>query len=330
MTMKNAGLALQFKDIESAAKRLRGHAVMTPLVENDELNRLVSARVLIKPETLQHTGSFKFRGAYNRMSRLSAAEKKAGVVAWSSGNHAQGVASVAAKLGIVATIVMPSDAPRLKVEGVKAFGGIVRPYDRYSENREEIGTELARKTGAVIVPPYDDPHIIAGQGTVGLEIAYQASERKATVDLVLVPCSGGGLVAGTATAIRTLVPTARVFSVEPAGFDDTARSLASGTRERNDPAARSFCDALLLVTPGELTFPVNRRMLAGGLVVTDAEVEHAMRITFGVLKLVVEPGGAVALAALLAGKIDVRDRTIAIVLSGGNVDPALFARVIGS
>lgn len=316
-------------DVAAAAHRLRGHAVRTPLLENAALDALAGGRVLLKAETLQHTGSFKFRGAWNRLSQLTPAERRAGVVAWSSGNHAQGVAYAAQKLGIRAAIVMPHDAPRIKVDNTRRLGGEVIGYDRYTEVREDIGRRLAQQRGAVIVPAYDDPQIIAGQGTVGLEMAEQAAALGVGIDQVLVCCSGGGLVAGAALALRAARDATRVYSVEPAGFDDHARSLALGERVRNAPGARSICDALQAPTPGDVTFPINRALLAGGLVVSDDEVRIAMRFAFETLKLVVEPGGAVALAAVLAGQLPTAGRVTAVVLSGGNVDPAAFAAILG-
>ena len=315
-------------DIEAAARRLVGQAVVTPLLEHPALNERAGGRVLIKAENLQRTGSFKFRGAYNKISQIPEAVRARGVIAYSSGNHAQGVAAAARLLGIAATIVMPADAPAIKIANTKAFGAEVVFYDRHREAREEVTERLLAERQATLVRPYDDPDIIAGQGTCGLEIARQAEAAGARLDAALVCCGGGGLIAGTATALAELVPGIAVYAVEPAGFDDTARSLAGGRRVSNDPAARSICDALLVPTPGELTFAINRRRLAGGLVVDDREVAAAMGYAFRVLKLVVEPGGAVALAALLSGKFDARDKTVAITLSGGNVDPQTFAEAI--
>jgi threonine dehydratase len=328
LTIREPKLAVDASAVIAAAQRIKGHAVRTPLLENSRLNERVGGRVLIKPECLQHSGSFKFRGAYNRLSQLDEAARRAGVVAWSSGNHAQGVADAARRLGIAATIVMPADAPTIKAANTRALGATIVPYDRRHESREAIATAIADERGAVLVPSFDDPHIIAGQGTVGLEIAEQARALGAAPESVLVCCGGGGLIAGTATALADAVPGARVYSVEPAGFDDTARSLVAGEAISNDPDASSICDALLAPSPGSLTFPINQRLLAGGLVVTDDEVRGAMRFAFETLKLVVEPAGAVALAALLSGRIDAKDRTTAVVLSGGNVDPELFAKVI--
>jgi threonine dehydratase len=313
-----------FADIEAAAERLRGVAAPTPLLEADALNERAGGRVLLKPECLQRTGSFKFRGAYNAISRIDAAA----VVAYSSGNHAQGVAAAARLLGKRATIVMPADAPAIKVESTRAHGAEIRLYDRATESREEIGAALAARTGAALIKPYDDPRIIAGQGTVGLELAEQAKAWGLELDVALAPCGGGGLIAGCALALSAAFPGIALHAVEPAGLDDTARSLEAGARRANAPGATSICDALLIPTPGELTFAINRRLLAGGLAVTDDEVRSAIAFAFRHLKLVVEPGGAVALAAVLSGKLPLARRVTAVVLSGGNVDPALFAAAI--
>jgi threonine dehydratase len=320
-----------FADIEAAATRLAGQIVATPLLGNAALDAAVGGRVLLKPETLQRTGSFKFRGAFNKISRLAAGpDRPQAIVAYSSGNHAQGVAAAAAIAGIPALIVMPADAPAIKVANTRSYGAEVVFFDRATERREEIAGRIADERGAVIVPPYDDPDIIAGQGTLGREIALQAAEQGHAIDQILVPCSGGGLVAGCALALATLSPRTRVHSVEPAGFDDTKRSLAAGHRVANERTTGSFCDSLLSREPGELTFAVNHGLLADGLAVTDAEVAAAMEFAFRVLKLVVEPGGAVALAALLSGKIDGAGRTTAVVCSGGNVDAETFSRAISS
>jgi threonine dehydratase len=313
-------------DVRDAAVRLRDVAVRTPLLESEALNALAGGRLLLKAEPLQRTGSFKIRGAYNTISRLGGRP----VVAYSSGNHAQGVAAAARLLGVPATIVMPADAPRIKLDNTRAYGAEVVTYERDREVREEIGERIAAETGAALVRPYDDPNIVAGQGTVGLEIAEQAEEEfgGARPDAALVPCGGGGLVAGCATALAARLPGIEVYAVEPDSFDDTARSLAAGARQRVAPDARSTCDALLVPTPGELTFAVNRHLLRGGLTVGDDEALRAMALAFLHLKVVVEPGGAVALAAALGGRLDCRGRTVAVVLSGGNVDPALFARAL--
>jgi len=318
-----------FADIVAAADRLKGQAVVTPLLESPALDAEVGGRVFLKAETLQRTGSFKFRGAFNCISRIPAAQRGAGVVAYSSGNHAQGVAAAAEILGVPATIVMPADAPAIKVDNTRGYGAEVVFYDRHGESREEIAETLAAAKGARIVRPYDDPAIIAGQGTCGLEIAEQAADRGVALDALLVCCGGGGLVAGSALALAERSPATRVFCVEPEGFDDTGRSLAAGRRVSNAPGGESLCDALLAPTPGELTFAINRRLLAGGLAVSDDEVARAVAYAFRTLKLVVEPGGAVALAAVLAGRYDARGKAVAVTLSGGNVDSELYCAVLG-
>jgi threonine dehydratase len=317
-----------FEDVMAAAARLDAHARRTPLLTGTALDERVGGKVLLKLETLQHTGSFKFRGAFNRLVQLDAAQRRSGVVAFSSGNHAQGVAAAAKLLGVPATIVMPSDAPRLKLANTRALGAEVVEYDRLRQSREDIAAALAREAGAVLVPSFDDPDIIAGQGTAGLEIMQQSAAIGLPPDDVLVCCSGGGLVAGIALAAHQLRPATRVWTVEPEDFDDHRRSLEAGRRLANDPGGRSICDALLAPMPGEITFEINRRLLAGGLVTSDREVRAAIAFAARELKLVVEPGGAVALAALLAGRIDSRGRTIAVVLSGANIDPALLASVL--
>jgi len=312
--------------VEAAAKRLAGQAVETPLLESHDLNARTGGRIFIKPETLQRTGSFKFRGAFNKISQLPP-DAQGGVVAFSSGNHAQGVAAAAQIRGLPAVIVMPSDAPGIKIANTRAYGAEVILYDRYREDREQVAGRLAAERGAILVKPYDDPDIIAGQGTIGLEIARQCRAKGTAPEVVLAPCGGGGMIAGCATALTALLPGVKVYAVEPAGFDDTARSLAAHKRLGNEPG-KTICDALMAAMPGELTFAINGRLLAGGFAVSDNEVQAAMAYAFRALKLVVEPGGAVALAAVLAGKIDLRARTAAIVCSGGNVDPATFCAAI--
>ncbi|MGE0714554.1 MAG: threonine/serine dehydratase [Alphaproteobacteria bacterium] len=314
--------------IERAAERIRGEAVITPLLEVPAVNDLLGGRLLMKAEMLQRTGSFKFRGAYNCIASIPAETRKRGVVAYSSGNHAQGVAAAAQALGVPALIVMPKDAPAIKVENTRGYGAEVVFYDRYTESREALGEKLTAERGATIVRPYDEPEVIAGQGTAGLEIAWQAAAKGVNLDAVLVPAGGGGLVAGVSTAIAARSPGTPVYCCEPAGFDDTTRSLATGAWQEVDPAARSFCDALLAPTPGRITFTINVRRLTGGFAVTDDEVGAAMRFAFRHFKVVVEPGGAVGLAAVLAGKLPIKGKTFAVVCSGGNVDPALFAQVL--
>jgi threonine dehydratase len=314
-------------DIEEAAKRLDGVSVHTPLLQNFELNEAVGGTVLLKPECLQVAGAFKIRGAYNRLSQLSEEEAKNGVVAWSSGNHAQGVAAAGAILGIQTAIVMPDDAPKAKVDNTRRLGGEVITYDRYTGDREAIARQIAAERNAALVPSYDHEQIIAGQGTVGLEIADDSISLGLVPDLVLIPCGGGGLSSGCALALKSRVPDTRIFAVEPEDFDDTARSFRTGSRERIDESARSICDALQTPMPGELTFEINQRLLDGVLTVSDDEVRAAIRFAFKNLKLVVEPGGAVALAALLSGKLPAIGKTTVVVLSGGNIDVELFAEI---
>jgi threonine dehydratase len=318
---------IDIRDIEAAAERLAGISVRTPLLQNHALDEAVGGKVLIKPECLQVTGSFKIRGAYNFLSQLMPEEAAKGVVAFSSGNHAQGVAAAGSLLGIRTAIVMPEDAPRAKLENTRRLGGEVITYDRYTGDREAIAREIAAERGAVVVPSYDHDFIIAGQGTVGLEITAQCAELGIVPDQVLVCCGGGGLIAGTATALKARWPDITVHTVEPDGFDDTARSLVSGQRESIDESARSICDALQAHSPGELTFAINQRLLSEGLVVSDDDVREAIRFAFRNLKLVVEPGGAVALAAVLSAKIETQGRTTVVVISGGNVDGEMFAEI---
>ena len=315
-------------DVHAAAARLTGLAIETPLLSHPALDVLVGGRILLKAENLQRVGAFKFRGAYNKIIQVDRAAFPGGVVACSSGNHAQGVAAAATMSNLASLIVMPADAPKLKIARTRAFGGEVVFYDRERENRETIAATLAADRKAALVPPYDDPDVIAGQGTAGLELMRQAAHRGLTPDVVLVPCGGGGLIGGIALAVEAEQRQTRVMSVEPAGFDDMARSLASGERQCNSALAGSICDALLAATPGEITFALARRLLAGGLVVTDTEVEDAIRFAFHELKLVLEPGGAVALAAVLARRIDCAGKTVVCVLSGGNVDPAAYSAII--
>ena len=310
MTAASDSHAPTFADVEAAAARLDGMAVRTPLLSFPELDR--------------RTGSFKFRGAYAKLSALDARTRARGVVAFSSGNHAQGVAAAAQLLGVPATILMPADAPEMKLANTRGYGAHVRTYDRKREDRAALANTILAETGATLVPPYDDREVTAGQGTCGLEIARQADALGTRLDDALFCCGGGGLTAGSATALAELSPATRVYTVEPEGFDDTARSLGAGTRVGNAPEAHSICDALLSPMPGELTFPILQRHGVRGLVVSDAEVRAAMAFAYAWMKLVVEPGGAVTLAALLAGKLDVQGRTVALVLTGGNVDAESF------
>ena len=314
--------------IHDAATRIAGHAVRTPLISCPLPDSPEGTRVFIKPETLQRTGSFKFRGAYTMISRLSQQERANGVVAFSSGNHAQGVAAAAGLHGIKSTIVMPKDAPTIKIANTKALGAEVILYDRYSEDREAIGEKISADTGAVLVRPFDDPDIISGQATAALEIVQDIQAMGLDLDIVIAPCGGGGLLAGTALAVSSLSAGTEIWGVEPAGFDDTLRYFQSGERLGNDPAARTICDALSSPLPGELTFGINKELVSGFVSVTDDEAAMAMRTAFAKLKLVVEPGGAVALAAALTGKIDISGKTVAVICSGGNVDPELYSEII--
>jgi len=314
--------------IADADLRIRPYAIETPLLEWSALNEKLGARILCKAEPLQRTGSFKFRGAYNRVSRIDRAAFPGGVVACSSGNHAQGVAEAARLCGVDAVIVMPSDAPKVKIARTSHCGAEIVFYDRDAEDRNAIARNLCERLNADFVPPFDDPVVIAGQGTVGLEIARQSKAAAADIDAVLVPISGGGLTAGVAIAVKDRFPDAEIYCVEPKGFDDYRRSLSSGIRQKNDPASRSICDALLLPEPGELTFAINKDLLAGGLAVSDSDVRYAVAYAWREMKLVVEPGGAIALAALLSGTFETKGRTVAVVFSGGNVDPHLFSDII--
>ena len=295
-------IAPTFADIESAATRLQDQAVRTPLLEVPALNRASGGRILLKAEPLQRTGSFKFRGAFNFLSQIAPETRANGVVAYSSGNHAQGVAAAAQIFDVPATIVMPADAPQMKVENTQGYGATVVTYDRQNEDREAIAADLARQSGSTLVPPYDHPWTIAGQGTVGLEIAAQCTELGARPDIVLVCCGGGGLTAGVATAIAEIMPKTQVMTAEPEGFDDTRRSLEAGQRVTNDPSASSICDALLAPTPGELTFSIMAARNLKGVAVSDDDVRQAVAYAWRHFKIVVEPGGAVALAAILSGK----------------------------
>ena len=327
--MTIAILPVTSADIDAAARVIAPFAVRTPLLSPSVLNERMGTRVFLKPEMLQRTGSFKFRGAFNKLSSIPLDARGGGVVAFSSGNHAQGVAHAAQLLGMQATIVMPSDAPRSKRERTRAYGAEVVLYDRDREDREAISREIADRRGATLVRPYDDPYVIAGQGTVGREISEDMAALGLAPDIVVAPASGGGLIAGVATAIKARYPQAMVMSGEPEEFDDHARSLRAGKREAHGSKGRTICDALMAAIPGEITFSINSQLLAQGITASDAEVGTAVGFAFRELKLVVEPGGAVGLAALLAGRIDVTGKNVVIVLSGGNVDADLFARLIG-
>jgi len=315
-------------DIDLARERIAGMAVRTPLLRSSALDAATGGTILVKPENLQRTGSFKFRGAYNRLSMIPEADRKNGVVACSSGNHAQGVAEAARLLGMPATIVMPDNAPQVKLRRTKAFGAKVVTYDRETEDREAIARAICAETGATFVHPYNDPGVLAGQGTIGAEIAEQVQEYGISPDQMLICTGGGGLAGGIALALETDLPDCRVSTVEPEGFDDYSRSLESGIPVTNDRKTGSVCDAILTESPGTLSFPILSRVGANGLVISDAEALAAVAFAFRELKLVVEPGGAAALAAALSGKVDLAGKTTVLVLSGGNIDEAMLQRAL--
>ena len=315
-------------DVDAAARRLAGVALRTPLISSPVLDAATGARVFLKAETLQRTGSFKFRGAYNKLSSIPAERKSGGVVAFSSGNHAQGVAHAEKLLGMPSVIVMPSDAPRTKRERTKAFGAEVVLYNRDTEDREGIARALAEQRGATLVPPYDDPFIIAGQGTAGREIMEDLAALGLVPDVAVIGASGGGLAAGISLALKARAPDVKIYTAEPEGFDDTARSFRSGKHEHNARMSGTICDALMSNTPGNITFAINRELIGEGIAASDDEVARAVGFAFRELKLVVEPGGAIGLAALLAGRIDVGGKVVVAVLSGGNVDPELFHKLV--
>ncbi|MBO9435720.1 threonine/serine dehydratase [Ruegeria sp. R13_0] len=314
--------------IEAAAHRLKGHVRETPLLTSPFLDEIAGRRVWVKPECLQHTGSFKFRGAWSAISALSEAERQRGVIAYSSGNHAQGVALAAAKHGISSVIIMPSDAPQLKIDNTRALGGEVVLYDRAKESREEIGNALASERGLTLIRPFDEPQVIAGQGTAGLEIARQAKAAGVSNADVLICCGGGGLTSGIALALEAHAPGLRARPCEPDGFDDVKRSLEEGQIRSNPATAGNICDAILTPQPGDITFPILNRLCGPGLSVTEDEALHAMALAFLRLKIVLEPGGAVSLASALFRKGQIVGDDVIVVASGGNVDPGIFARAL--
>jgi threonine dehydratase len=317
-------------DVDAAARLLKGVAVRTPLINSPALDERLGGKVFLKAETLQRIGAFKFRGAYNKLSSIPADKRAAGVVAYSSGNHAQGVAAAAKIFNMPALMVMPKDAPRSKRERTAALGAQIVLYDRDTENREEIGRKLAQERGATLVPPYDDRFVIAGQGTVGVEIVEDLAALGLQADVITAGISGGGLTSGITLAVKARSPKTQIVTTEPEGFDDTARSLRSGKHERNTKISGTICDALMAPTPGELTFPILHGAGSRGVAVSDAEVGQAIAYAFHELKLVVEPGGAVGLAALLTGKIDAKGKVAVAVLSGGNIDADLFAKLVAT
>jgi threonine dehydratase len=328
MTTSAQILPVSPSDIDAAARVVAPFAVRTPLLSPPVLNERVGTKVFLKPEMLQRTGSFKFRGAFNKLSSIPQNARGGGVVAFSSGNHAQGVAAAAKILNMQATIVMPKDAPLSKRERTQAYGAEIVLYDRDREDREAIARDIAGRRGATLVRPYDDPFVIAGQGTAGREIAEDMAALGLVPDIVVAPASGGGLIAGVATAVKAKFPQAQIIVAEPKDYDDHGLSLRAGHREAHHAAGRTICDALMAAMPGELTFSINSKLLANGVIASDEEVGAAVAYAYRELKLVVEPGGAVGLAALLAGRIDVKGKNVVIVLSGGNVDADLFAKLV--
>jgi len=314
--------------IEAARERMLNYVRVTPLLSSPFIDELAGRKVFVKAEALQHTGSFKFRGAWSAISAMDRAKRAKGVIAFSSGNHAQGVALAAQKHGISATIIMPTDAPKIKIDNTRGMGAEIILYDRVKESREEIGKKIALERGLTLIKPYDEPYVIAGQGTVGLEISEQIKELKVNAENLLVCCGGGGLTSGIATAMASHRPDIVVRPVEPKGFDDVARSLIAGKIERNTESAGSLCDAIVTPQPGDLTFPIMKQYCGLGLVVSDEECLKAMAIAYSRLKIVLEPGGAVALAAAIFKKELIEGEDVIVVASGGNVDSPLFGSAI--
>ncbi|MDP3525378.1 MAG: threonine/serine dehydratase [Hoeflea sp.] len=314
--------------IRAANGRLEGHVRRTPLLTSPFLDEIAGRRVWIKPECLQHTGSFKFRGGWSAVSAMAPDVRAQGVLAFSSGNHAQGVALAAAKHGVPAVIIMPSDAPQMKIDNTRALGAEVVLYDRASEDRDAISARLLAERPLTLIKPFDDAFVIAGQGTCGLEIAQQAAAEGIAEADVLVCCGGGGFASGIALALEADAPGLRVRPAEPEGFDDMARSLASGAIERNDRMSGSLCDAILTPQPGEITFPILSRLAGRGLVVSEDEAMHAVALAFSRLKLVAEPGGAVALAAALFHANEIEGEDVIVTISGGNVDAGVFRQAL--
>ena len=324
----SAALNITAATIETAAKRIAPFIFQTPLLESPRINDQLGFRLLIKAENLQHTGSFKLRGASNAIWSLGDEVER--VFAYSSGNHAQGVARAAMSRGLAATVLMPADSPSVKIEGTRAFGATVITYDRYTENREEIGQRLAAETGAVLIPPYENAHVIAGQGTTALEIAAQCAALNVVPDHFICCTGGGGLIAGCSIAMQDKLPKTKLWAAEPTGYDDTIRSLATGERQTADLSQTSICDSIVTPQPGEMTFAINRKTLAGGFAVSEELVLKTMATAFKHLKMVSEPGGAVALAAAMDGRLPADTNCVVAVVTGGNVDPAMFERALAA
>jgi threonine dehydratase len=317
---------MDYSRIRVANDRLMGHKRVTPLLSSPFLDEIAGKRVFVKPECLQHTGSFKYRGAFSAVSALPEETRAKGVIAFSSGNHAQGVALAARQHGISSVIIMPADAPKTKIDNTRALGAEVVLYDREHEDRDEIGARISRERNLTLIKPFDEPEVIAGQGTCGLEIAEQAAELGITVADVLVCCGGGGLTSGIALALEQDAPNMRVRPVEPEGFDDVCRSLISGKIERNPTTLGSLCDAIVTLSPGQLTFPIMQRLCHAGITVTEEQALHAVQLAHDRLKITVEPGGAVALAAALFHGDQITSDCLIAVASGGNVDRDVFER----
>jgi len=324
------GTEISMDGILDAAQALLGVVTRTPLLESYEANERLGGRLLIKAEALQRTGAFKIRGAYNRIRHLSAAERHLGVVTYSSGNHALGVACAAKLLGTSALIVMPDDAPQAKRAAAERLGATIVLFNRDTENSDAIVTRLCAETGRINVPPSGDALVHAGAGTAAIELLVQAQAAGARIDTALIPCGGGGLAAATAFVMRARSPATQVYAAEPTLFDDTRRSLLAGKRVHNPKGQRTICDAIMTPTPNETTFALNRRLLAGGVVATDDEVRDAMRFAYQMFKIIVEPGAAVGLAALLSGRVDIKDKTVATIVTGGNIDQARFCALLSS
>ena len=317
-------MEFNYKNIESANSKIKNFITKTPLVSSDYINELLSAKIYFKLENLQTTGSFKLRGATHKISLLSSRKNNNGIVAYSSGNHAQAVAYAALQKKMSAKIIMPKNAPKIKIDNTKNYGADVILYDSFFESREKIGYEISKKENRTLIKPYDDLDIIAGQGTAGIEIAEDLEKLSITPDLFLCCCGGGGLIAGVSTYFKNKFPNLKSYSVEPQGFDDTKLSLENKKIVQNSLSTKSICDALLAPKPGEITFPINLKNLEGGITVTDEEVKKTIILLSEHLKIVVEPGGAVAAAALLYEKIDIKNKKIIVMISGGNIDLEMF------